>query len=777
MLLTREVTACVIRAEDEDALYQSICRVIVERGGYLLAAIFALRQEEQRIEVLHAQGQARDYLKDIDIRLDDSPAGRGPSPQAARTGQAVAINDVATDPRHAYWNERARPYGIQSMVSIPLKVRGQVRWLLTIYAGKPNAFDPVEVELLELLASDVAYGIEALRTRRERDQAALLARQATHRMELAAHGAGIGIWEYRLASREPAWDRQTYRLFGHEPEGGLGPDEIVAAALGSELHQRLRAQRNQCIRTQTLFEMELPARLPDGSTRWLMTRARPETTPKGVPSHLIGVIFDVTDQVQARSEQAARRAAEDASQAKSEFISHMSHELRTPLNAVLGFSALMRRDPGITAAQRRHLQIIHRSGEHLLGLVNSILDMSKIEAGRMALELSAFDLDALVGDVTDMMRARAQEKGLGLVLDVQEKLVRHLQADPAKLRQIIINLLSNAIKFTDYGSVRMQLRQHRDEQGRLQLTIQVQDSGVGLHDQDVERIFEPFVQVGTPSTQGGTGLGLAITRQFIALMGGNISVRSSPGKGSTFQVNLPVTEAAAADVPEAAPASGDIAGLAPDQPRWRILVMEDRQDNALLMTRLLEEVGFDVRVALHAGAGIDTFRQWQPHLIWMDLNMPGMDGLQATQHLRTLPGGSQVRIALVTAATLDAQQQAQMTASGVDALVRKPYPPQEIYDCMARLLGVRYVQRQHDAPQQSAPTETLATQLKALPLTLRRTLWDALISLDARRIDAVIAQAAQSDGALGELLARHAAQYQYTPILAALEKHMKPPTT
>jgi signal transduction histidine kinase/CheY-like chemotaxis protein len=653
LLLTREVIACVVRAEDEHALYQSICRVIVERGGYLLAAIFETRPEEQRIEVLHAQGPARDYLDDIDIRLDDTPAGRGPSPLAARTGRVVAINDVATDPRHAFWNERARPYGIESLASIPLKVQGQVRWLLTIYAGKKNAFDPTEIELLELLANDVAYGIEALRTRHERDQAALL----------------------------------------------------------------------------------------------------------------------------ARHELAARHAAEEASRAKSEFISHMSHELRTPLNAVLGFSALMRRDPAITAVQRRNLQIIHRSGEHLLDLVNSILDMSKIEAGRMALEISAFDLDALVGDVADMMRARAQEKGLGLVLDVQDQLVRHLRADPVKLRQIIINLLSNAIKFTEHGSVRMQLRQQRDAQGGLLLTIQVRDSGVGLQAQDMARIFEPFVQVGAPSTQDGTGLGLAITRQFIELMNGRISVQSAPGQGSTFQVSLPVTEAAGADVPAAVPAAaGDIAGLAPGQADWRILVIEDRQDNALLLARLLEEIGLEVRVAPHAGAGIGTFQQWQPHFIWMDLNMPGMDGLQATQQIRALPGGANVKIALVTAATLSAPHQAQMARSGIDALVRKPYAPREIYACMARLLGMRYVYRQSAAPEPSAvPAALTAQRLAALPPALREALRNALISLDSRRIDAVIAQAAQCDGALGELLARHAGQYHYTPILAALETHMELP--
>lgn len=557
LLLTREVIACVIRAEDKASLFQSICRVIVERGGYLLAAIFETRPAEQRIVVRHAQGQAKDYLEGIDIRLDNSPAGRGPSPLAVRSGRAVVINDVEADLCHAFWNERARPYGIQSLVSVPIKVDGEVRWLLTIYAQKKNAFDPVEIELLELLANDVAYGIEALRTRRERDQAAVLARQATQRLELAARGAGIGIWEYDLAAREPLWDEQTYRLFGHESGGGLAPDEIVAAALGPQMHLRLRVHRNLCIQTQTPFEMELPIRLPDGSPRWLMTRARSEADAHGAPSHLIGVIFDVSDQVQAHNELTARRAAEEASRAKSEFISHMSHELRTPLNAVLGFSALMGRCSDTTAAQRRNLDIIHRSGEHLLGLVNDILDMSRIEAGRMPVDIGVVDLRRLVRDVMDMLRVRAEEKALDLSLDEAPDTPHYLRLDQTKLRQVLINLLSNAIKFTVQGGVILQLRYRHDSTG-ARLCIEVQDSGVGLQPQDLGRIFEPFVQVGELSTQGGTGLGLTITRKFIELMGGTLSVQSLPGEGSTFRVDLPVIEATAAEVPTPLPVSASI---------------------------------------------------------------------------------------------------------------------------------------------------------------------------------------------------------------------------
>ncbi|MEW8440537.1 MAG: ATP-binding protein, partial [Candidatus Thiodiazotropha taylori] len=244
--------------------------------------------------------------------------------------------------------------------------------------------------------------------------------------------------------------------------------------------------------------------------------------------------------VQHRTEELllARDAAQAANKAKSMFLANMSHELRTPLNAVLGFSSLMSREPDTTANQRNRLDIINRSGEHLLKLINDVLEMAKIEAGRIELEVAPFDLGALVRDVVDMMRLRAEEKGLRLRLDQSSQFPRYIKGDEGRIRQILMNLVGNAVKFTNEGGVTIRLGVKDND--RQHLLMEVEDSGPGLKTKDQQRVFQPFVQLVKADSYKGTGLGLAITKHFVDMMGGRIGVASTPGKGSVFSVDLPL---------------------------------------------------------------------------------------------------------------------------------------------------------------------------------------------------------------------------------------------
>jgi signal transduction histidine kinase len=253
----------------------------------------------------------------------------------------------------------------------------------------------------------------------------------------------------------------------------------------------------------------------------------------------------------------------------------MSHELRTPLNAILGFSSMMRCDPQLTGAQVESLDIINRSGEHLLALINDVLEMAKIEAGRLQLEVAPFDLGTMTRDVTDMMRLRAEQKGLSLRLDQASEFPRVIRGDEARLRQILVNLIGNAVKFTHSGGVTLRLGVRHDQHQHL--LIEIEDTGPGISPEDQERIFRPFVQLAEGAEQKGTGLGLAITRQFVDLMGGRIAVESTLGRGALFRVELPVEQA---DFPAAQPLEQrDVVGLSPGQPAYRILIAEDQQEN------------------------------------------------------------------------------------------------------------------------------------------------------------------------------------------------------
>ncbi|MET0091040.1 MAG: ATP-binding protein [Candidatus Thiodiazotropha sp.] len=493
----------------------------------------------------------------------------------------------------------------------------------------------------------------------------------------------------------------------------------------------------------------------------LMERRHVETEVRTHKEHLEEMVAHRTEELRL-----ARDEAESANKAKSVFLANMSHELRTPLNAILGFSHLMRQDETLSRAQHDNLKIINQSGEHLLKLINDVLEIAKIEAGKLQLEIRSLDLEGLVREVVEMMQLRAREKGLWIVIDQESEFPRYIKGDEARLRQILVNLLGNALKFTEQGGVIVRIGVKANT--RQYLRIEIEDTGPGIGEADRARLFRPFVQLGETSSLGGTGLGLSIVLQYAELMGGTASVESEPGKGSLFRVELPLEVVNPSEMTEPDEVhSGDVTGLAPGEPLYRILIAEDQPDNQRLLVRLMEDLGYEARIAENGADCVEQFDAWHPHLIWMDRRMPIMDGLEATREIRGRPGGDAVKIVMVTASAFK-EEELEMSNSGVDDYVRKPFRFSDIHSCLTKQLGVRF-QYRYDHSDRDAKRGAQSLQaLSRLDKTLRRDLEEALHSLDQVSIRATVERIAHQDAALGRELRHRVDNFAYPSILEAL---------
>jgi signal transduction histidine kinase/ActR/RegA family two-component response regulator len=387
----------------------------------------------------------------------------------------------------------------------------------------------------------------------------------------------------------------------------------------------------------------------------------------------------------------ATRSAEAANRAKSVFLANMSHELRTPLNSVIGFSRLLANASEVTMSQKKNLNIITRSGEHLLSLINNVLQISKIESGRVELEQTTVNLRHLLQDIQLLMRARAKEKGLSFTTTQADYLPRHIVTDPGKLRQVLLNLTDNAIKYTRRGGVILRAEAGEPlNAGRKRLRFEIEDSGCGIDAKHRDTIFTPFVQVADPSASiAGSGLGLAICKQYVELMGGQIGVLSEPGKGSLFRFEIPVI-VSPSEIVGVKSCFDRVIGVAPGQPRYRLLIAEDQPINRLLLFNILEPLDFELREADSGQTALIHFEQWQPHLIWMDIRMPVMDGLEAARRIKATEAGRRTKIIAVTAHALE-EERTEILAAGCDDFIRKPYQVTEIFECLTKHLGVSYI--------------------------------------------------------------------------------------
>lgn len=666
-------------------------------------------------------------------------------------------------------------HGMPYVVLITLSYWMPWRWAPVVLAavaavlvivGYAYSEVPIETSALVLNVSleTAVLGVIALLVMRYRSSTRSL-EDREQRLRALISTAVDGVILIDVVGNVQDYNPACERLFGYRADEVIGNNVkmLMPPHFADEHDHYLRRYRTTGVKRIIGIGREVEGRRKDGSV-FPMELSVGEAFTGSKPVY-VGIIRDITwRKANEKKLRIAKEQAESANRAKSLFLANMSHEIRTPMNAVLGYTQLLETDPELPERYRHPLKAISTAGHHLIGLIDDILDLSKIEEGAMELHQRDFDMGDLVDDVSRIFSMRCEQKRLAWKLDTRlgECTVR---GDDRKLRQVLINLLGNAVKFTDQGQVSLKV-----EQNDRCFAFSVGDTGPGISEEAQVSIFEPFQQAEEGRIKGGTGLGLSITQRQIRLMGGDLSLRSTPGEGCcfTFELTLSPAESAVA----AAPATSHCSMRLEGSQRVRALVVDDVEGNRDVLRSMLERAGALVDTANNGEQALERIAGHQPDIVFMDVRMPVMDGMEALSCLRERWPDEHIICVAITASGLLRNRSYYMEA-GFDDFISKPFLFETISACMSLHLGVDFEYQSVTETTPVAIPRELSLDTIELPQAFRRRLLDAAGTNAFTEIETLIRELKQHDSIAQQLaveLEELLASYDMDGIMALAER-------
>jgi PAS domain S-box-containing protein len=641
-----------------------------------------------------------------------------------------------------------------------------------------GAFTPDRLSVLELLSAQAAISIanatlyaDLLQENSERRRAEQAVRDSKELLQSIIDNSTAVISLKNLEGRYLMINRRYAELFHVSEQAIVGRTDYDV--FPRERADAYRAVDQEVVATGTALQAEEEASQDDGLHTYISLKY-PLCNAAGQPYAICGISTDITERKQAEAERQARKTAEAESRAKTEFLRNMSHELRTPLNAILGYAQILKRSPGLEDRQAVGLNTIQQSGQHLLTLINDLLDLAKIEAGKLELYPEPVHLLTLLTVVADIIRVRAEQKSLHFVYDVTPHLPQAVLADEKRLRQVLLNLLGNAVNFTDRGRVRFGvqvLAQDETDETGARLRFEVEDTGVGMTPEQLGKLFQPFGRVGDVRRRPGTGLGLMISHQLVHFMGGEIHVESRPDEGSRFwfDATLPVAELAAPLRPSERVAVGY------EGQRRKVLVADDVVGNRAVLLDLMSGLGFEVHEAANGQEAIEQAIAASPDLVVMDLVMPVMGGLDAMHCIRRdrqARGLARLPF-IVVSAIANEDDQAESVAARADAFLTKPIDQESLLRIIGAQLGLTWV---YARPAEEQAVDGGAAELVAPPREEMEVLHALALEgnmRDIRKRAAYLTTLGERYRPFADRLDRLAQDYQSQALLTLVEERLQ----